>query len=155
MNIDNILTEYDNMFGRFSLSKIEDFLYEKICQAVSDGDGGAIITLLNEMIGLCRDTSQKEKALTYCTQLKNMLDKMQMEGTKNYATSMQNVANAYRAFGLWNEAEEAFRLIEQTYDMFLDKGDYLWASMYNNWGLLYQEQREYEKSIQVLMKAYD
>ena len=66
---------------------------------------------------------------------------------------MQNIANAYRAFGLWDEAEEAFQIIEKTYEAYLDKGDYLWASMYNNWGLLYQEKQEYGKSAETLQKA--
>ena len=37
-------------------------------------------------------------------QLKVLLDKMGLEDTESYATSMQNVANVYRAFGFWKEA---------------------------------------------------
>ena len=153
MNINNVLAEYDSLFGNTTLDKIEDYLYQKICEAVGEQDEGAIITLLNEMIGLCRDTSQKEKALAYCEQLKSLLVRMNLEGTQDYATSMQNIANAYRAFGLWEDAEEAFRAIEKTYEAYLAKGDYLWASMYNNWGLLYQEKQEYGKSVATLQKA--
>lgn len=153
MNIQAVLTEYDNMFGNTSLSSIENFLYEKIREAVTEQDDGAIITLLNEMIGLCRDTSQKEKALAYCEQLKSLLGRMGLEGTKDYATSMQNIANAYRAFGRWDEAEVSFQLIEQTYEAFLPQGDYLWASMYNNWGLLYQEKQDYQQAVEMLQKA--
>ncbi len=153
MNIQAVLTEYDNMFGNTSLASIETFLYEKICGAVAEQDDGAIITLLNEMIGLCRDTSQKEKALAYCGQLQKLLVRMGLEGTKDYATSMQNIANAYRAFGQWDEAETAFELIEKTYKQFLPAGDYLWASMYNNWGLLYQEKQDYQRAVEKLQKA--
>ena len=153
MNINSVLTEYDSMFGNTSLTEIEAYLYQKISEAVGEGDDAAIITLLNEMIGLCRDTSQKEKALAYCEQLKKLMLRMNLEGTMNYATSMQNIANAYRAFGLWDAAEEAFKAIESTYEKNLDKGDYLWASMYNNWGLLYQEKQEYGKSVEALQKA--
>lgn len=153
MNIHAVLAEYDSLFGNITLTEIEAYLYQKIGEAVAQQDDAAIITLLNEMIGLCRDTSQKEKALMYCEQLKKLMVRMHLEGTGDYATSMQNIANAYRAFGLWNEAEEAFRLIEKTYGMYLDKSDYLWASMYNNWGLLYQEKQEYEKAVVTLKKA--
>lgn len=153
MNIDSVLREYDGMFGNTTLPEIESFLFEKIKEAVEEQDDAAVITLLNEMIGLCRDTSQKEKALAYCEQLRKLMMQMRMEGTRDYATSMQNIANAYRAFGLWEEAEEAFRIIEKTYETYLNKGDYLWASMYNNWGLLYQEKQQYEKSVAVLQKA--
>ena len=153
MNITNVLAEYDKLFGTTTLTEIETYLYEKIKEAIEEQDDSAIITLLNEMIGLCRDTSQREKALVYCEQLKKLMIRMNLEGTKDYATSMQNIANAYRAFGLWAEAEEAFQIIEKTYETCLGKGDYLWASMYNNWGLLYQETKEYQKSVAILQKA--
>ncbi|MBQ9122522.1 MAG: DUF4125 family protein [Lachnospiraceae bacterium] len=153
MDIHSILADYDAMFGKVSLDQIEAYLYEKITEAVSIGDDSAILTLLNEMIGLCRDTSQKDKALVYAGQLKNLLDRMELEGTESYATSMQNIANAYRAFGLWEEAENAFQLIQKTYEVYLDKENILWASLYNNWGLLYQEMGYYEKSVDVLQKA--
>ena len=155
MNITSVLAEYDSLFGNTTLTDIETYLYEKIKEAIEEQDDSAIITLLNEMIGLCRDTSQKEKALVYCEQLKKLMIRMNLEGTKDYATSMQNIANAYRAFGLWDEAEEAFQIIEKTYETFVDKGDYLWASMSNNWGLLYQETKEYQKSVVILQKALD
>ncbi len=155
MDINSVLAEYDGLFGRTTLTEIEAYLYQKITEAVGEQDDAAIITLLNEMIGLCRDTSQKEKALAYCGQLKSLMVRMNLVGTKDYATSMQNIANAYRAFGLWDEAEEAFQSIEKTYETYLGKGDYLWASMYNNWGLLYQEKQDFEKSVETLQKALE
>lgn len=153
MDIHKVLSEYDDMFGKTSLTEIEEFLYNRITEAVTLGDDSAIITLLNEMIGLCRDTAQKEKALAYAAQLKSLLDRMGLGGTESYATSMQNIANAYRAFGLWEEAEKAFELIKETYEIYLDKESVLWPSLYNNWGLLYQEMGKYERSIVVLLKA--
>lgn len=153
MDIQSVLSQYDKMFGKVPLEQIEEFLYNKITEAVGQGDDSAILTLLNEMIGLCRDTSQKEKALAYAAQLKVLMDRMGLAGTETYATSMQNIANAYRAFGLWEEAEKAFELIKETYEVYLDKSSILWPSLYNNWGLLYQEMGKYERSVIVLLKA--
>ena len=153
MNINKVLAEYDNLFGNTSLTEIEAYLSQKINEATVEQDDASNVTLLNEMIGLCRDTSQKDKALMYCKQLKGLLKRMNLEGTMHYATSMQNIANAYRAFGLFEEAEEAFQTIEKIYGTCLDKGDYLWASLYNNWGLLYQEKQDYAKSAEALQKA--
>ena len=118
MDIQSVLLQYDKMFGNTPLEQIEAFLDNKIAEAVKESDDSAIITLLNEMIGLCRDTSQKEKALAYAAQLKSLLDRMGLGGTESYATSMQNIANAYRAFGRWEEAEKAFELIKETYDVY-------------------------------------
>lgn len=155
MNIHQILEEYDSLFGKKTLDEIEVYLYEKIGEAVKEQDDAAIITFLNEMIGLCRDTSQKDKAIAYCEQLKKLMVYMKLEGTRDYATSMQNIANAYRAFGFWDDAEEAYKIIEKTYEAYLDKGDYLWASMYNNWGLLYQEKNDFSNAVQMLEKALE
>jgi len=155
MDINNILQEYDSLFGKLTLPQIENFLYEHINEAVKEQDNASIIILLNEMIGLCRDTSQKEKALSYSASLKNLLDKMNQQGTPNYATSMQNIANAYRAFGLFDEAQEAFELIENTYRQYLDKKDILWATLYNNWGLLCQETNAFHKASELQKRALD
>lgn len=61
MDIKCVLEEYDSLFGNTTLTEIESYLYQKICEAVREQDDAAVITLINEMIGLCRDTSQKEK----------------------------------------------------------------------------------------------
>ncbi len=63
MEIQAILAHYDGMFGKYSLSDIEDYLYENIEKAKEFSETGILFTLLNEMIGFCRDTTQKEKAL--------------------------------------------------------------------------------------------
>ena len=55
MNIHSILTTYDTMFGKYALSDIEAFLYENIEKAKSLTETGVLFTLLNEMIGFCRD----------------------------------------------------------------------------------------------------
>ena len=63
MNLDAILTEYDSMFGKNSLEEIEQYLVEQIAKAKLHREQGILVTLLNEVIGFCRDTTQKDKAL--------------------------------------------------------------------------------------------
>ena len=60
MNIQSILTTYDAMFGKYALSDIEAYLYENIEKAKQQSETGILFTLLNEMIGFCRDTTQKD-----------------------------------------------------------------------------------------------
>ena len=61
MDINAVLQEYDSLFGKTTLTEIESYLCQKIKEAIEEQDDSAILTFLNEMIGLCRDTSQKEK----------------------------------------------------------------------------------------------
>ncbi|MDE5865937.1 MAG: tetratricopeptide repeat protein, partial [Lachnospiraceae bacterium] len=153
MDINKVLNEYDAMYGKVSLEAIEDFLFEKIKEAMNEEDTASLITLLNEMIGLCRDTTQKEKALTFCNELHKLLDRLELQDTQSYATSMLNIANAYRAFGLYEDALNAFTGVENCYKRCLDSDDFLFASLYNNWGLLYQEIGDYAKAKETLLLA--
>ena len=153
MDIHSILTTYDAMFGKYALSDIEAYLYDNIEQAKEQSEIGVLFTLLNEMIGFCRDTTQKDKALKYCTELLQLLDAMKLKGSIEYATALLNIANAYRAFGLLEESLELFGRVEQIYKKKLDAKDFGYANLYNNWGLAYQEIEDYEKAKEVLLKA--
>ena len=153
MDIRAILATYDAMFGKCTLAGIENYLYEHIEQARVYSEKEVLFTLLNEMIGFCRDTTQKEKALKYCAELLQLLDDMHLEGTKEYATSLLNIANAYRAFGLLKTSLELFGQVEQIYKQKLEPNDFGYANLYNNWGLAYQEIEDYKKAKEVLLKA--
>ncbi|MCM1048126.1 MAG: DUF4037 domain-containing protein [Clostridiales bacterium] len=153
MDIVKVLNEYDAMYGNVSLDKVEDFLFDKIKEAMNEEDTSSLITLLNEMIGLCRDTTQKDKALIYCNELQKLLERLGLQETLSYATSTLNIANAYRAFGLHNDALNAFSMVEDCYKKCLESDDSLFASLYNNWGLLYQEIGDYVKAKEVLLLA--
>ena len=138
MNIENIIAEYDKMFGKYSLTDIENYLSKHLMDAKMSGENEAQITLLNEIIGLCRDTSQREKALSYCGELKSLLQSMSLKGTIAYATSLLNIANAYRAFGLLQDAINLYEEVYLIYKENVSETDFVYASIYNNWSLLYQ-----------------
>jgi len=153
MNLDEILAEYDAMFGKNSLEEIEQFLTEQIAKAKLHREQGILVTLLNEVIGFCRDTTQKDKALQYCKELLALLDEMQLEGSVSYATSLLNIANAYRAFGLLEQSLKFYEKVQRIYSRNLASNDFNYASLYNNWSLLYQEMQEYENAAEMLRKA--
>lgn len=150
MKIEEILREYDEMFGKNSLEEIEAYLVRNLREIE---DYSIQFTLLNEIIGFCRDTTQKEKALVYCGQLVELMEKMQIVGSAEYATAMLNIANAYRAFEMAEEAIEIFKGVLQIYEEKLSPYDFNYASLYNNWSLAYQETQDYEMSKEMLIKA--
>ena len=153
MNIDKVLMEYDSMFGVSSMEQIMDFLTEKLEEALGEQDIFSAITLLNEIIGFCRDTSQNDKGEMYCGQLLSTLKKQGLEGSIEYATSLLNVANAYRAFGLFQKSEDLYLRTEEIYLQKLDRYDFRYASLYNNWALLHQEVGDFSKACSLLEKA--
>ncbi len=153
MDIDKVLTEYDAMFGVNSLEEIEAFLSEKISEAEAESDNDSKLTLLNEQMGFYRDISKKEKCLECCKKNMELLDEMGLAGTAEYATSLLNVANAYRAFGLHNESLEYHKKVEEIFLNRLPENAFAFASLYNNWSLLYQEMGEFENAARMLKKA--
>lgn len=153
MDIQKILSEYDAMFGEKSLEEIEAYLIRMIDEAGAQGKIGVAVTLLNEIIGFYRDTTRKEKALVRCRELETLLQNLQLEGRVEYATSLLNIANAYRAFGLFQESEDHYREAEQIYMRRLVPGDFGFANLYNNWSLLCQETGAFERACDMLRKA--
>ncbi len=155
MDINKILAEYDAMFGKNSLEEIEYFLMRNLQQAVQQKENRICVTLLNEIIGLCRDTSQKEKALLYCRELKALIDGMDLGGSVEYATALLNIANAYRAFGLLNEASDYYYQVLTIYDSNHGTPGFLYASLYNNWSHVYQARGDYRRAVELLKEALE
>lgn len=155
MDINQVLTEYDNMFGVKELGEIEAFLVEQIDKAYAEPDYYSAVTLLNEIIGFCRDTSQNEKGLKYCEQDLKLMQEMGLEGSVEYATSLLNVANAYRAFGKWEDSLALYQQTREIYEEKLPAGKFNYASLYNNWSLLYQEMQDFDNARIMLEKALE
>lgn len=153
MNIQNVLAEYDSMFGKHTLKEIEGFLLKNLSEARFKSEHQELVTLLNEAIGFYRDTTQKEKAIKLCSELIELLGKLELEGSIPYATSLLNIANAFRAFGLHREAMQLFEKVEDIYGKHISKEDFMYASLYNNWALAYQESGAHEKACEMLKKA--
>lgn len=154
MNINEVLDEYDNMFGNCSANQIEEFLDKMICAATKEDDILSLITLLNEAIGFCRDIGKEEKGVYCCEQVIKLLDDLNMNNTIQYATTLINVGNAYRAFNLLEKSGECYKKALAIYDEKLDKYDRKKAGLYNNYSLLYQEKGDYKKAYELLNKAY-
>ena len=153
MDIRKILADYDAMFGKYNLAEIESYLEKQLRQAEAENENRIRVTLLNELIGFCRDTSQREKALAYSQELKQLADFMGMQGTVEYATVLLNIANAYRAFGVLEEASQFYWQVQDIYDNHPDTPEYLYASLYNNWSHVYQATGDYTKAKGLLEKA--
>lgn len=155
MNIQEILSQYDSMFDVESLETIELYLKNNIEMALQQNQLDVAFTLLNEMIGFCRDSMQVDKGLDYCYQLYELLDRLEIEQTYEYATCLLNLANAYRAFGKHTLSQQYFEKCLGIYEQLPFEDLLPFANLYNNWALLYQETNQYQFAIQLLEKALD
>lgn len=153
MNIKLILTELDELFDQHRDDAVEGFLQNALLEAKKEHDLAAMITLVNEMIGYYRDTGKYEEAIAYCEQVVALMKQNGYEGSVPYATTLLNVANAYRAAGKWIESEEYYSQVEKIYMKSISPTDYRYASLYNNRSLLYQEEGNFYKAKENLEMA--
>ncbi len=153
MNVNQVLEELDALFANHKINQVEGFLLAKIEEAAEEGDKGAVITLMNEIIGHFRETGEFDKSVQYCEQVLLLMQKMDLEGTVAYATTLLNVANAYRAAGLLRESMSAYQTVKMIYEGNLAYNDFRYASLYNNMSLLFQEMGDFESACDCLERA--
>lgn len=152
-SVEEILIGLDQLFSEQRMAEVEPYLQEALQQAMNAGDSSAIITIVNELIGFYRDTSQYEKSIYYCEQILPFMEIQGLKGSIHYATTCLNVANAYRAAGEWEASLKYYREVKKVYDRMLTPTDSLYASYYNNLSLLYQEMGDFEKAAGCLKTA--
>lgn len=153
MDINQILNHLDNLFSKQDLQAVEPFLTGQLDQAYANQDYSTCITIMNELIGFFRDTSQYQKSLDYSEQVLMLMQQLGYEGTLPYATTTLNVANALRAAGFHQESLAFYEKIFPIYQELLDENDERVASLYNNLSLLYQEMGDFESAVVCLRKA--
>lgn len=153
MDVQHILNGLDALFAKQDIQAVEPYLTQQLEQAYTEQDYNACITIINEMIGFFRDTSQYQKALDYSEQLLSLMQQMGYEGTLPYATSCLNVANALRAAGLHKKSLAYYESIFPIYQEYLEPNDERFASLYNNLSLLYQEMNDYKSAAVCLHQA--
>ncbi len=151
MDINKILEKLDEL----NYTQVESYLAEQLNVADQEKDFGTKISLLNEMIGFCRDSCQFDKTRSYSNELLSLLEKENLVGTQAYATSLLNIANADRASGDLEESLSYYKEAYRIYEKLLSPKDFLFASLNNNMALLYQEKNDYASACECLKKALE
>ena len=153
MNIDLVLQQLDELFSRHRIELVEPFLLQKIEEAQMLGDSGALVTLMNELIGHYRETGEFDKSIAACRQVLELMEQLGLKGTVAYATTLLNVANACRAAGLLRESMLYYNEVKAAYQDSLENTDFRYASLYNNMSLLLQEMGDHESACDCLERA--
>ena len=153
MDISGILEAEDRLFEENRAEEVEELLMGAISVAVDEGDGGALLQLLNELIGYYRESSRFEDAYKVADEIYSVASRILPEDSIPFATSLLNIATAYRTGGRLDDAADVYRRVEKIYAKVLEPGDPLMASLYNNESLLYQEAGDFERAAELLEKA--
>ncbi len=153
MKIEEINQKLDAHFEKGEVEEAEQLLRTSIEEAKAEGDLGCLLQLYNEMMGYLREISAVEESYQYAKLAKELAISMGLKDTVAYATTLLNMSNAYRAGGRLSDSLTCYREVIGIYEKLLAGDDVLFASMYNNMSLLYQEMEEYEMAKESLQKA--
>ncbi len=155
MEIQNILKEVDALLEENRGEEAERLMLKSADQAVRERDDGSLLQLLNELLGYYREAGRAEDAEKVGTQAIRLAERMGLEGTAPYATTLLNVANACRAGGRLQESLKYYLEVQKLYDRLFDGDNMLVAGLQNNFSLLYQEMGEYEKAKACQLRALE
>ena len=155
MDMNQVLQGLDQLFETGKLEQVEEYLTKQMELAVKEDDFGAILSILNELLGFARENSQYDKCEIYGSRALKLGETSPYRDGIYHATTLLNVANAMRAAGRLKESGEHYKKAETIYDSKLPKGDVAFASLYNNEALLYEEMGEYENAKKALEKALE
>jgi tetratricopeptide (TPR) repeat protein len=111
MNMAVILKHLDELLNDCKLDEAGEFLSESLNEAFRVEDYMSAITLYNEQIGFFRDCGMFDKAIDSCENVIVLIYKCHLENTAEHATTLLNVANAYRAAGKHDKSFEAYRKV--------------------------------------------
>lgn len=153
MDINRILQAVDNLYKQNKGPEAEALLREAIVLAVQEQDDAGLLQLLNELLGYYRETSQVESSYAVAAQALALAESMGLQNSIPYATTLLNIANAYRAGGRLQDSLECYLRVRSIYKKMLSPDNMLVASLENNLSLLYQEMQQFRKAKDCLMKA--
>lgn len=153
MSVNEILEQLDTALNNNDLDLADKILTDGIRIMADSGDSSSLLQLLNEYIGFLRTMGRFDEAYAIGDNIRKLLDAMGLAGSIPYATSLLNIATAYRAGGRYEDSLSLYNETEQIYLSSLPENSMLTASFYNNKSLLFQEMGNLEESIECLEKA--
>lgn len=153
MDVNRLLQQVDACYEQNRGSDAEMLMQEGIAQAIQEQDEESLLQLLNELLGYYRETSQVDASYVVAERAIVQAQRMGLEGTLPYATTLLNVANAYRAGGRLRDSMQCYLTVRKIYEEILSADNMLVASLENNMSLLYQEMGDFRSAKECLLKA--
>ena len=120
LDMDRILARVDALYEENKGEEAKELMLRSIEEAIELQDDGARLQLLNELLGYYRETSQKEMVYETASRAISHAKDMGLEDTIPYATTLLNVATAYRACGRLQESKEYYAQVQKIYDSQLE-----------------------------------
>jgi len=153
MNINEILQQVDECYAQNRGQDAEAIMLQGIDLATGEKEDEVLLQLLNELLGYYRETGKTKESYEVAERALVQAEVMGLAGTIPYATTLLNVANAYRAGGRLEDSLDCYTQVGRVYEAILTPENMLVASLENNRSLLYQEMGNFAQAKECLLKA--
>lgn len=161
-DLQEFLNGLDCLYAEGRGKEAEEYLKTGLRKAAAAGDDGAILAILNELMGYYRAAGRYEECQLCTRQAIELADAMGLSGTMQYGTMLLNAATGYRAAGEYDRAEVLYGEAYLIFRKHIAGPDYHMASLHNNLSLLYSEtgrpkkaKKELEQAMEIICKLDD
>lgn len=161
-DLQEFLNGLDFLYAEGKGKEAEGYLKTGLRKAAAAGDDGAILAILNELMGYYRAAGRYEECQLCTKQAMELADAMGLSGTMQYGTMLLNAATGYRAAGEYEKAEVLYGEAYRIFRKHITGPDYHMASLHNNLSLLYSEtgrtkeaKKELEQAMEIICKLDD
>ena len=153
MNEKEFYNEFDKLLTEHKIDTAKEYLLDSLAIAKNENNTSLLVAILNETIGFFRDLSLFEDSIKFAKILVKLIN--QINNPKLHFISYINIANAYRAGGLYQDAYAAFNYALSVYENYKLDNKIELAALYNNFALLEQKEKNYDKALLLFNQALE
>ena len=152
----NKLDEYIKIGDLQAAMKHLEFWKKELMSSNSTCDKRNLFSICNELVGIYRQTDNKDKAYDISKLLIDLANDLDLHNTITLATMYTNIATSYKVFEDYNLAIQYYKSALYIYDkQEFDKNTYKYASLLNNFALALLDIKEYEEANKCFYEAID
>lgn len=130
--IRNVIDEVDSLFAKNDMEGAGKVLEDALEISSKSGDSTSELSILNELLGYYRKTSQRKKAFVTLERCEELLGSLRLFGTVTEGTVLLNAATVLKSFDENKKAVEYYKRAEAVLKTSLSDKDPLLAGLYNN-----------------------
>ena len=160
ISIKQIIDELDRLLGHNDYAAAQVYLENWIREAQARGDMSVKLSLLNEMMGLCRKVGKRDEAYDAAEGALALCAELNLSGSVTEGTTCVNAATVYKSFDDADRALPLYRRARSIYEQRLDRYDSRLGGLYNNMALALvdlrrfrEAQTRYEQAVSILQKS--
>ncbi len=153
--VSRVIEKLDLCFKKNDLKSAEELLEYWQREALSLGDTRGELSIVNEMLGLYRKTSDKVKGEKAIERSLKLLRITKNEDTVSGATIILNAATTCKAFGRTAQGIELYEKTNEIYKNNLSEDDILFSAFYNNYATALVDVGDYATALNFYNKAIE